>query len=319
MPRAVLGAVLGAALGALVLAGCGGDGGEPNPFTERAMYVDPDSRTAQGADQAAAAGDTRRAELLQRLAEVPQGIWLTPERQPAGTVGGYVSEVVAAAKAQGRVVVLVVYGIEDRDCTGSYSAGGLAGEAYRAWVQELAGAAEDGSRVVAVLEPDALASAPECGNREHRVEQVREAARALRDAGVATYLDGGHSGWVPAGEMAELLREAGVEEVRGFATNVSNYQSDADEREYAEEVSGQLDGAAYVIDRGRNGAGGTSQWCNPPDQALGEEPGYVDEDGLDAYLWVKPPGESDGTCNGGPPAGELWPERAQAMAERAGW
>ncbi|GFM99478.1 hypothetical protein Sfulv_42890 [Streptomyces fulvorobeus] len=41
------------------------------------------------------------------------------------------------------------------------------------------------------------------------------------------------------------------------------------------------------------------------------------EDGLDAYLWIKRPGDSDGTCRGGPSAGTWWPEYALGLAERA--
>lgn len=37
---------------------------------------------------------------------------------------------------------------------------------------------------------------------------------------------------------------------------------------------------------------------------------------VDVFLWVKPPGESDGTCNGGPAAGRWWPEYALGLAER---
>ena len=39
--------------------------------------------------------------------------------------------------------------------------------------------------------------------------------------------------------------------------------------------------------------------------------------GIDAYLWVKDPGASDGTCNGGPAAGRGWAQYAQAL-ERQG-
>ena len=57
---------------------------------------------------------------------------------------------------------------------------------------------------------------------------------------------------------------------------------------------------------GRNGAGPSPDgaWCNPPGRALGEEPTTDTGDPLvDAYLWIKPPGDSDGTCQGGrPPA-----------------
>jgi endoglucanase len=43
----------------------------------------------------------------------------------------------------------------------------------------------------------------------------------------------------------------------------------------------------------------------------------VNEGYLDAYLWVKVPGESDGPCNGGPPAGSWWQEYALEIASNA--
>ena len=78
--------------------------------------------------------------------------------------------------------------------------------------------------------------------------------------------------------------------------------------------------AHFVIDTSRNGRGtldtapyasppynqpkevldklGTYNWCNPPDAGLGQPP--TADTGvplLDAFLWVKTPGESDGSCN----------------------
>ena len=38
---------------------------------------------------------------------------------------------------------------------------------------------------------------------------------------------------------------------------------------------------------------------------------------VDAYCWIKRPGESDGTCNGGPAAGGWWPDRALELARLA--
>ncbi len=32
--------------------------------------------------------------------------------------------------------------------------------------------------------------------------------------------------------------------------------------------------------------------------------------GIDAYLWIKDPGASDGPCHGGPAAGRYWPQYA---------
>ncbi|WP_435743658.1 glycoside hydrolase family 6 protein [Nocardioides sp. SYSU DS0663] len=287
---------------------------ERNVFAERPQYADPGSRAAQAAAQARADGRTAEAEAFAELASVPAGIWLTPEEHPPGEVGGYVAEVVESADEAGRVPVLVVYGVPDRDCTGGFSAGGLDAEAYLPWVREVATAAGGADRAVVVLEPDALAAAVECDRREERVALLSQAVDVLVEAGVTTYLDGGHSGWVPARELAELLRQVGVDEVRGFATNVANYQTDAAEVAWAERLSRLTGGASYVVDSGRNGVGSPEDWCNPPGQALGQRPGYVDDGTrLDAYLWIKPPGESDGECNGGPPAGQFWPERASQL------
>ncbi|MER5876786.1 glycoside hydrolase family 6 protein [Streptomyces sp. NPDC001910] len=42
------------------------------------------------------------------------------------------------------------------------------------------------------------------------------------------------------------------------------------------------------------------------------------EPALDAYLWIKRPGESDGECEGGPAAGQWWPEYALEPARGSG-
>lgn len=41
------------------------------------------------------------------------------------------------------------------------------------------------------------------------------------------------------------------------------------------------------------------------------------EPALDAYLWIKRPGESDGECRGGPAAGQWWPEYALGPARNS--
>jgi endoglucanase len=220
------------------------------------------------------------------------------------------------------VPLFVVYGIPDRDCTGGFSAGGLTEETYVPWVEEIAAAA--GDRSVVVLEPDALASSVSCGDEKSRIRLLKQAVGVLDAAGVTTYVDAGHSSWVPAATMAELLRAVDVGSVRGFATDVANYQPLSRERAYAAELSGLLDGAHYVIDTGRSGASSSAgtpvdDWCNPAGQALGEGPGFIDDGtALDALLWIKPPAESDGDCHGGPPAGDIWLERAVRLAVDAG-
>jgi endoglucanase len=71
----------------------------------------------------------------------------------------------------------------------------------------------------------------------------------------------------------------------------------------------------FVIDSSRNGQGpwnptpgypDPQDWCNPPERGLGIRPtADTGIELLDAYLWVKIPGESDGECTRGlGPAGE---------------
>jgi endoglucanase len=100
--------------------------------------------------------------------------------------------------------------------------------------------------------------------------------------------------------------------------------------------------ARYVIDTSRNGQGpwqppeypDPQDWCNPPDRGLGLAPTLAtDQPLLDAYLWVKTPGESDGECTRGlgpagetvdpewgmidPGAGDWFPEMALELAANA--
>jgi cellulose 1,4-beta-cellobiosidase len=42
-------------------------------------------------------------------------------------------------------------------------------------------------------------------------------------------------------------------------------------------------------------------WCNIKGMGLGERPKVNPKPLIDAYLWVKPPGESDGTAERGAP------------------
>ncbi len=38
-------------------------------------------------------------------------------------------------------------------------------------------------------------------------------------------------------------------------------------------------------------------WCNPSGAGLGERPRAAPAAGIDAYVWIKPPGESDGSSS----------------------
>jgi len=209
--------------------------------------------------------------------------------------------------------VFVTYAIPGRDC-GSHSAGGLAPQQYRAWNRAVADTLR-GTGAAVIVEPDALAQQGDCPQLEgDRSSLLYDASRELAGAGLSVYLDAGHSDWVAAATMNERLWAAGLEFARGFSTNVSNYRPTSAETAYAERLRA-LTGKHYVIDVSRNGPGWTGDWCNDPGARLGATPRAVhDASGLDALLWIKSPGESDGTCNGGPRAGQWWQQGAMALA-----
>ncbi|MCU1446970.1 MAG: putative cellobiohydrolase [Cryobacterium sp.] len=292
---------------------------DPNPLTGLSFYSNPKSTAAIAAAAAAETDpDSAEAATLAKIAEQPAAIWLLPEKFPLETVQADVAKFAAAAATAGEEPVFVIYGIPDRDC-GNHSTGGLSETDYPIWVSAIA-AALTTSPAVVILEPDALALATECGNVPQRVEQIQQGVATFASTIATVYLDAGHSDWVDAATMADLLNRAGVQQVRGFATNVSNYNSNAAEQKFGEAVSALTNDAHFIVDTSRNGKGTNGEWCNPTGRAIGVTPEVSTDEGLrDAYLWVKLPGESDGTCNNGPAAGEWWNERALQLADAAGW
>jgi endoglucanase len=307
----------------LLAAACGPNDGAPtrdNPFAGAEFYVDPDSSAAIAAAALRATHPHDAAEL-DKIAHHSQADWFG-DWVPASKLTQTVAARVRAIRAAGALPVLVVYDIPLRDCHG-YSGGGASSPStYRSWIRNFAAGVGSGPAAV-VVEPDALAQIG-CltpAQRTTRLELLRYAVRALtaRPA-IAVYLDAGHAGWIPAPTMAKRLRAAGVSDAQGFSLNVSNYDSTSIERAYGREISSMVDGKHFVVDTSRNGLGSNGEWCNARGRALGPPPtGATGDQQVDAYLWIKPPGQSDGTCNGGPPAGQWWTSYAIGLAERASW
>jgi endoglucanase len=334
----------------LVIAGGSGDAGQPitiggpaasravsgtpprsaggaagaGPLTGQKLYVDP---TGAAADQVRAwesAGRTADARIIRRIADRPVATWF------ADASPGYQArarKLVTDATRAGKVPVLTLYHIPQRDCQGQSAGGAPDGRAYRSWVSALAGALR-GHRAVVVLEPDAVAQAVQgcldAGAAAERYALLSHAVDALRaNPGTVVYLDAGNPTWIrEPGRMTPALRRSGIGRAHGFALNVANFETTADNIAYGTALSRLLGGAHFVVDTSRNGNGpaaigaGDRHWCNPPGRRLGEVPTTRTGNPLvDAYLWVKRPGESDGACSGGaPPAGRWWPEYALELA-----
>jgi endoglucanase len=130
-------------------------------------------------------------------------------------------------------------------------AGALDTPAYKAWIDAFAWGIGNETAVV-ILEPNSLGLIPygrrldgkedKCkptladadGNRvqpgganpDERYHQLAYAIDSLasRAPHAAVYLDGTHSSWLPVGEAAYRLEQAGVERAAGFFLNAGNYQ-----------------------------------------------------------------------------------------------
>jgi len=223
---------------------------------------------------------------------------------------------------------------------------------------------------VLVIEPDSLPNLAtnlgdaRCANTATQasyVEGIRYAVQSFASIpNVTVYLDGAHGGWLGwpnnANAFASIVSRLGVASlIRGFATNVANYQplgeqctfpvgSDptrfcapggagaqhscctADPCGLASQFNSAVHELNYVvilhyamsraiagfdphflIDTGRNGVNGPrsscSNWCNIRGAGIGRVPTTAGlPPKIDALLWLKTPGESDG-CSATLPSG----------------
>lgn len=291
-----------------------------DPLLGQKLYVDPHSAAAQNAADLRQSQPHEAAEL-DKIARQPQADWFG-DWDPTSQVRATVAARTQLIHKAGALPVYVVYDIPERDCNGYSGGGAPSPAAYRTWIKNFTAGVGAG-RAVVIVEPDALAmmdclSAADQATRE---SLLRFAVKTLTThAKTVVYLDAGHSGWIPAAEMASRLRAADVAQARGFSLNVSNFDPTSVEKAYGHDIADSIGGKHFVIDTSRNGRGSTGDWCNPPGRALGTRPTAKTGDAyVDAYLWIKRPGESDGTCNGGPTAGLWWTDYAVGLAQRASY
>ena len=288
-----------------------------NPLAGKRFYVDPNSNAKRQAETWKKSRP-QDAALVAQIAEQPVAKWWGGWVRD---IGREVGQAVSTITRTGATPVFVAYNIPGRDC-GSYSAGGAGGAAgYRKWIADFARGL-GGRDAIVILEPDALAQM-DCLPQPARLERVtlmREAVDVLKAQRAFVYLDAGNARWKSPPEMANRLKQAGISTADGFCLNVSNVQATEVNVAYGEKLSGLLGGKHFIIDTSRNGIPGSdpSDWCNPRGRALGAKPTTSTGHPLiDAFLWVKPPGESDGTCKGGPTAGSWWADYALELSRLA--
>jgi endoglucanase len=280
------------------------------------FYVDPQTNATRWV--AANPGDGRAAVIRDQIANVPAARWFTTT--DTATVRAQVDAFVGAAAAANRIPIMVVYDIPNRDCGGASSGGAPSHAAYRAWVDQVA-AGLAGRPAYIVLEPDVLALMSNCQSASQQAEtraSMAYAGKRLKagSAQARVYFDIGHSAWLSPGEAAARLRATDISaSADGISTNVSNYRATGDEVAYAKAVLANVGDSRLhaVVDTSRNGNGPAgSEWCDPPGRRTGTPSTTATGDSrIDAFLWVKLPGEADGCIA---PAGQFVPQRAYELA-----
>jgi endoglucanase len=149
------------------------------------------------------------------------------------------------------------------------------------------------------------------------------------------YIEGGYEDAVSASNTAKALNTVWVPGLRGFFTNDTHYNWTINEINWGNKVSKMARRLPFIVGTSNNGRGpklnphpvtqGISDLCNPPGRSMGPYPTFGPTDtkshkpipNVDAFVWPSVPGESSGTCNGGPPPGHYWPAQAIYLASRA--
>jgi len=339
----------------VVIASCGGTsrGGKSasgpsgaelrNPFENVRFYINPDY--VQKVESAAASASPADAALMRKVEAYPTAIWLDSIASTSN-VGRHLDGAQQQQQKTGQptLAVFVVYDLPNRDCAAKASGGELKvkenGEArYKSeFIDPIAAQFQShpNQPIVVILEPDSLANlATNLGNavcaasQDAYIFSVAYAIQKLSLPNVSIYLDAAHAGWLGWDNNRSrivsvfkrvLTAAGGSSKIRGFATNVSNYNtltgrdgkklepSDPcpDEVTYVHKLSDTLNRHGikhkrFIIDTARNGKGGLRRrwgsWCNVKGAGLGMRPGLTDESLVDAYFWIKPPGESDGVSD----------------------
>jgi len=321
-----------------------------NPFLNRVSYINSgySAKIQATIDSFTAKGDlvnAARARTVQK--KVSSFLWISFVRD----IEPFKKHLDEAIRVQRRppnkklIVPVVIYNLPDRDCSAKASDGefkldddGL--NKYKAYIDQIVKVIDsppnDRLDFAIVLEPDSLAnlvtnlSVEKCrGAAQAYKEGIAYAIKKLQRKNVSLYIDGAHTGWLgwpdnlePSADIyKEVLELAGKgAKIRGFATNVSNYNKYDDpvpdniykdhpnfnEKLYVNALAPYLKArgipAHFIIDQGRAGQKNIKEvggrWCNIADSGFGTLPTTDTGDELvDSIVWVKPGGESDGTSD----------------------
>lgn len=293
-----------------------------SPLAGSTFFVNTENAAVAEEAKTRKAGHIADADLLKKISTHAQGVWFADwSGDPKTAVSDTIN------RAGNTVPILVAYNIPGRDCS-DYSKGGAANAAaYATWIDGFAAGIGD-AKVAVILEPDSLwmTALHRCPQIANNLASLDYAVKSLKKHPNAhVYIDAGTNGTAGVSVIAAALKTAGIYEADGFALNTSESFDSASTESRGHQISDALGGKVhFVIDTSRNGRGQGDQsisqpWCNPEGLGLGKiSTGNTGVDRVDAFLWIKQPGQSDGECNrNNPAAGQWFQERALEMAKNA--
>ena len=316
---------------------------DQNPFVGATPYVNPEYVAA--VEAVAKTAKPEDAALLRKVQAYPTAIWLSWIKDTKN-LPAIMDDAQKQQDTMGKpvVAVFVVYDVPGRDCNSEASAGELQltpeGEAryQKEYIDVIAAAvaAHPKLRTAFILEPDSLANLitnmanPRCEAAAPYYKRcIAYAISKLSQPNAFVYLDAAHAGWLGwpknFAKFVPLYKEVndmagGPDRIRGFATDVSNYDPvkdptapprvasypPNDELGYVQDLAkmlpeGGIKGKGFVIDTSRDGRPNVrtspGNWCNIKGAGLGPRPQAEPLPNVDAFLWIKVPGESDGVAD----------------------
>ena len=339
-----------------------------NPFVGAEFFLD--QRHVKNVESTIADAPKELHAKIKKVATFPTALWMD-RIEAVKMLPGWLEAAKAQSKKSGKPVVpvIVVYDLPNRDCSAKASAGELKVEEggeqrYRteyidAIAAELAKFPE--LKVAAVVEPDSLPNVATNMNVEHCAKSadiykhsIAYTISKLSLPNVYLYLDAAHAGWLGwignREKMGQIFKDVvemagGPDRIRGFATNVSNYNAlegdwgkklepsnpCGNELDYVDGLTETFakygfENKGVIVDTSRNGVQETrtkwGHWCNVKGAGLGERPKVAPREHVDAYYWVKPPGDSDGVSDPNAPRFDEFcasPDSAENAPQAGQW
>jgi endoglucanase len=269
---------------------------------------------------------------LLRIANTPQARWVGSWEDDT-RVAGLARDVYKKAAASDRIGLIAYQGMRDYPCERAAADASLE-LAYRARTEAVVKDLPDSeAHAWIVLEPALLQTLGSCAG-DPRGAWLGDAAQILATAGAVVYLDATGLAQQDPEVAAALAATLDLDSVSGFALNSGQHRPTAEQLVWGEEFLAGLaaqgvdtdsarsprdpgqPGLGLIIDSSRNGVPLEGEQCNAPDAGIGAAPRLVGEGVLDALVWIKRPGESDGPCNGGFAVGQFDQAKALELARR---